>query len=34
LKWQARRWKAGGMPLANAVANGVDLKDIDCDINP
>jgi hypothetical protein len=34
LKWQARRWKAGGKLLANAVANGVDPKDIDCDVNP
>ena len=34
LKWQARRWKAGGMLLANAVAAGLDPKDIDCDVNP
>ena len=34
LKWQARRWKAGGMLLANAVAAGIDPKDIDCDVNP
>ena len=34
LKWQARRWKAGGILLANAVAAGIDPKDIDCDVNP
>jgi hypothetical protein len=34
LKWQARRWKAGGMLLANAVAAGIDPKDINCDVNP
>lgn len=34
LKWQARRWKAGGMLLANAVAAGLDPKGIDCDVNP